>query len=103
MKSLRLVVVKGWTPEGGHLPAGFLAWEDAVGQGLDAEPGDLAALMYTSGSLGRPKVPLFQRDPAAFKRPADAGPEGEAALGTKLIVDATIKTDCMEVSLPSGS
>jgi UbiD family decarboxylase len=46
------------------------------------------------------RVPLFQRDPAAFKRALDAPATG-AGEGSKMIVDATIKADCMDVSLPT--
>ena len=48
---------------------------------------------------------LFQRDPAVFKRALDAGGSGneEAGLGSKLILDATLKADCMEASLPPRS
>jgi UbiD family decarboxylase len=48
-------------------------------------------------------VPLFQRDPAAFRRAGDV-PEssaGDLLRGTKVIIDATTKADCMEVSLPA--
>ena len=47
-------------------------------------------------------APLFQRDPAAFKRVAESGPEA-ALSGSKVIIDATLKADCSEVSLPSRS
>jgi UbiD family decarboxylase len=49
------------------------------------------------------KVPLFQRDPDAFRRAheAPAAEPDAALLGTKLIVDATVKSDCMAVALPT--
>lgn len=47
-------------------------------------------------------VPLFQRDPAAFQRAAEA-PEADASKASKMIVDATIPCDCMDVSLPARS
>jgi UbiD family decarboxylase len=51
------------------------------------------------------RVPLFQRDPAAFKRALDASPDDASALvlGSKLVLDATIKADCMAASLPARS
>lgn len=46
------------------------------------------------------RIPLFQRDPAAFRRALESD---DPALGSKLIVDATVKADCMEIALPSRS
>ena len=46
------------------------------------------------------RVPLFQRDPAAFKRALDGAADAGAGFGSKWIVDATTKADCMEISLP---
>ncbi len=49
-------------------------------------------------------VPLFQRDPASFKRERDpAASAAESPLGSKMIIDATLHSDCMDLALPSKS
>jgi UbiD family decarboxylase len=49
-------------------------------------------------------IPLFQRDPAALRRAARPGADpGSAARGARLVVDATLRGDCMAVSLPVAS
>jgi len=57
---------------------------------------------FSKDLLVQQRIPLFQRDPAAFRRALDAG-AGAEDLGSKLILDATVKADCMEPSLPPGS
>ncbi len=58
---------------------------------------------FEKDSSVQTRVPLFQRDPAAFERARNAPAEDarNLALGSKLVIDATIKADCMAASLPA--
>ncbi len=60
---LEFVIGAGFTPDGGSVPDGQLALDDLLGDTSapvrDRDPGDIAVMIFTSGTAGSPKAAML--------------------------------------------